>query len=460
MSQSMQEFRCQSRIDATPEEVYGWHTREGAFRRLVAPWTDVKLIRTEGICDGCRAHLLVGPEPLAVNWIAQHRNVVDGRQFGDVQVEGPFSRWEHLHRMDPAGDGCLLSDHIQYELPFGSLGNLGSGLMQRQLEKMFAYRHRITKADVEIHRKYGWEPHLRVAITGASGLIGSALSAFLTAGGHEVLRLVRSNPKTKDEVYWSPSANKIDADRLEGLDAVVHLAGENAFSLRWTEAKKGRILESRVKGTGLIARTLARLKQPPEVLISASAIGYYGDRGEDRLTEESAAASDGFMAGVCKTWEQAAEPAMDAGIRTVLLRTGLVLSAGGGMLGLMLPAFRLGLGGYITGKHQYASWIALDDVLYAIYHAMRTDLSTGPINLTAPHPVLMEEFTETLAGVLHRPAFFPVPASLVEAAMGEVARETVLASARVVPERLERSGFTFHYPRLEGALKHLLGAGA
>ncbi len=297
---------------------------------------------------------------------------------------------------------------------------------------------------------------MHVAVSGSSGLIGSALIAFLAARGHQVTRLVRRSPGGEREIQWDPEEGVRGLSRLEGVDAVVHLAGENIASGRWTPQRKAEIRRSRVEGTRRLCESFARLARPPKMLASASAIGYYGDRGDEILREDSPPGSD-FLAQVCREWESAAEPASRAGIRVVHLRTGIVLSPVGGALKKMLLPFGLGLGGRIGTGAQYMSWITLDDVVGATYHALNTGSLLGPVNMVAPTPVTNSEFTRTLARVLRRPALAPMPAFAARLAFGEMADALLLASARVVPNRLQGSGYRFQYPELEGALRHLLG---
>lgn len=297
----------------------------------------------------------------------------------------------------------------------------------------------------------------RVAVTGSTGLIGTALVRALRADGHRVLRLVRSRPAPgSDEVYWSPAAGEIDAAALEGTDAVVHLAGENLGQPPWTAERKRRILDSRVQGTTLLARTLAGLGSPPRVLVSVSAVGIYGDRG-DEVLDESSAPGSGFLAEVCREWEASAEPARAAGIRVVHPRMGVVLSAEGGMLAKVVTPFRLGVGGKMGSGRQWMSWVALPDVVEGIRFAARAETLSGPVNLTSPDPVTNEELTRTLGRVLGRPTFFGLPAFALKLALGQLADETLLVSQRVVPGRLRAEGFVFRYPGLEEALRLALG---
>lgn len=305
-------------------------------------------------------------------------------------------------------------------------------------------------------RQPGSGESLRVAISGAGGLIGSALARLVIAEGHEVLRLVRRPAVDEAEVSWDPVSGNVEADKLEGLDAVVHLAGESIASGRWTASRMERIRASRVGPTRLLCEALARLEAPPGVIVSASAIGYYGNRG-DELLDETSAPGEGFFPEVGQAWEAAVSGAEEAGIRVVKLRTGVVLSRGGGALSRMLLPFRLGLGGRLGSGRQFMSWIALDDLIAAIRFAIDTPALSGPVNATAPEAVTNEVFTRTLGRVLGRPTVLPVPAFALRLAVGQMADEALLSSARVRPRKLEESGFSFRYPHLEAALRFELG---
>ncbi len=295
-----------------------------------------------------------------------------------------------------------------------------------------------------------------VAITGASGLVGSALVSSLAAGDHRVVALVRRTPRPgENALRWDPSSGVITPAGPAVADAIVHLAGDSIMGLRWTTEKKRRIRESRTTATRLLVQTLIRLPQPPAVLVCASAIGYYGSRGDEVLTEESRPGT-GFLADVARAWEAATAPAIARGIRVVNLRLGVVLSARGGALAKMLTPFRLGLGGVIGDGAQWMSWIALDDTIGAIVHALTTDSLRGPVNAVAPAPATNAEFTRTLGRVLGRPTLVPLPAFAARLALGEMADELLLASQRVVPARLQACGYAFRHPTLEGAFRAAL----
>ncbi|MDZ7732165.1 MAG: TIGR01777 family oxidoreductase [Acidimicrobiia bacterium] len=298
---------------------------------------------------------------------------------------------------------------------------------------------------------------MKIAVTGSHGLVGTALLRRLRADGHEVVRLVRYGSAGGEQagIRWDPSSGTIEAERLEGLDAVVHLAAKNIGDGRWTPARKEELVRSRVTGTGLLARTLAELDRPPPVLLSASAVGWYGDRG-DQLVTEASGPGTGFFAELCRDWEDATAPASDAGIRVTHLRSGVVLSPEGGMLAKLLPFFRLGLGGRLGSGRQYLAWIFLDDEIAAIRFLLDHQLA-GPVNLTSPEPVTNRVFTAALARVLRRPAIVPIPLFGPKLLYGsELVEETIVPSQRVVPERLLDAGFGFAHPDIEQALRSVL----
>ena len=297
-------------------------------------------------------------------------------------------------------------------------------------------------------------PQSRIYVAGHRGLVGSALCAFLEAGGHRVRRLVRRAPRGPGEFRWDTFTGAIDPRAVEGADAVVHLAGEGIAARRWSRAQKQRILQSRREGTRQVADAVRAARAKPRVFVSASATGFYGDRGDEELDERSAAGA-GFLARVCREWERSARDL--TGVRGVELRLGVVLSPAGGALARMLRPFRLGLGGPVGSGRQWVSWIALDDALYAIHHALFDEALTGPVNAVSPSPVANAELARALGRVLRRPAFTPLPAAGARALFGELAEEALLASRRVRPRRLEASGFAWTHPDLERALRHLLG---
>jgi uncharacterized protein len=453
-------FVARSRIEAPASDVFRWQERPMALERLTPPWERVDVLeRNGGIHDGGRVVLRVPAGPFRLRWESEHSGYEEGRRFVDRQVAGPFPRWVHEHRCEPDGaSACSLEDRIEFALPLGVLGDLvGLRSTRKRLERMFAWRHEITAADLARHRSTSGDRPLRIALTGATGLVGSALRAYLSTGGHTVFRLVRpGGAASRSDIPWDPASASLEAAKLEGLDAVIHLAGESIGSGRWTAARKERILASRVGSTGLLASTLAKLAAPPRVLLCASAIGWYGDRGDEEL-DETSGPGRGFLAEVCREWEAAAAPAADRGIRVVHLRFGVILSAAGGALARMVPPFLVGAGGRIGGGRQQVSWIALDDVLGAVEFALFREDLAGPVAVTAPNPVPNAALARTLGRVLRRPAVAPLPSAVVRLLFGEMGASLLLEGQRVRPGKLLRAGFRYRHPGLEEALRFELG---
>jgi uncharacterized protein (TIGR01777 family) len=436
-------------------DAFAWHERDGALERLSPPWERVRVLEKHGtIHDGDRVVLSVaGTLGMAIEHV--HRDFVAGRSFRDEQVRGPFARLCHTHEVLPDGPrACVLEDRLEYALPLGGLGRaLAGGMVRRRLTRMFAYRHETLRRDLIRHAEVRARPRVRVAIPGASGRLGRALAAFRSRGGHVVLRLGRRRPGP-GELAWDPARGELDAAVLEGVDAVVHLAGETVGA-RWTPARKQRIVDSRVDGTRLIAQACAARARPPRVLVSASAIGIYGIAAPGIVDEASPPGED-FLAEVCRRWEAAAEPAR-AVTRVVNLRLGVVLTPAGGALAAMLPAFRAGVGGPAGSGRQVTSWVSLDDTLAAILRVLFDDTLAGPVNVVAPNPVTSAELAATLGRVLRRPAALRVPAAAIRLAFGELGELGVLGGVRVDPRRLRDAGFAFDDPTLEPWLRRVLG---
>ena len=454
-------FEKSSELPVSAEDAFAWHCRPGAFQRLAPPWESIELLSSEGVAEGSRAVIRMKFGPFSTKWIAEHHDIMAGRQFHDLQVSGPFSKWDHSHLINPvSADRCILTDRIDYRPPLGFPGQFfGGKLIHRQLERTFQYRHALTIADLNFHAAFTEEPAMKIAIGGSTGMVGSSLVSFLTTGGHEVARLYRSGPSLDDgttNIVWNPANGTIDAPALEGVDAIVHLGGHNIAHRRWTDGMKRLIRDSRVNSTTLLAKTLAGLTNPPKVLVCASAIGFYGDRGQEVMNEESEPGPT-FLSETCRDWEESTAAARDVGIRVVNLRIGVVLSPQGGALKKMLLPFKMGGGGVVGDGRQWMSWVCLDELPQIILHAIQTASLSGPVNATSPGTVDNREFTKTLGRVLNRPTIIPLPAFIVKLALGEMGKELLLGSTKTVPNRLQASGYEFAFPELEPALRHLLG---
>ena len=434
-----QRYVARSPMPAPARELFDWHARPGAFERLNPPFEPVEILeRSGGIAPGARTVLRILLGPVPTRWVGVHTALEDGRSFADRQESGPFALWEHVHRMLPDGETrSVLEDDVRYVLPL--IGRVATSRVRERIEAVFAYRHVLTAADLARHAELPGPP-LRVGITGSHGLIGDALAHFLTTGGHMVVRLGRA----------------AKAGEVEGLDAVVNLAGAGVGDGRWTEGRKREIRESRVRTTEAVVAGILRAARRPTVLINGSAMGYYGDRGEMPI-DESSSRGTGFLAEVAEAWEGATRPAEEAGVRVVKLRTGVVLSPESGALAKMLPVFRAGAGGRLGSGKQIFSWIALEDVIGAIHFALRTPSFHGVANVTAPEPVTNAAFTHVLGRVLHRPTVAAVPAPVIRALFGEMGQDSVLSGANVVPRALLDAGFRFRWPGLEDALRFCLG---
>lgn len=440
-------------VDASITDVFDWHSRPGAFARLSPPWQPMRLVtEAASLADG-RATLAL---PGGLRWVAVHQpdRYDPPRRFVDTLGGGGLAtlpariamRWRHIHEFeDLGGNRTRVIDRVETPVP-GSL-----------LRPMFDYRHRQLADDLAAHRlaaENGLRP-TTIAITGSSGLVGSALTAFLRTGGHRVVGLVRRAARGDDERQWIP--DDPDPRLFDGIDAVIHLAGASIAG-RFTGQHRKAIRDSRIEPTRRLAELLGRGEPRPGALISASAIGYYGyDRGDETLTEDSDR-GDGFLADVVSDWEQATAPAQQAGVRVVQVRTGIVQSPAGGTLKLMRPLFGAGLGGRLGDGRQWLSWIGIDDLVDVYHRALWDTTLAGPVNAVAPQPVRNREYTATLASVLHRPAVLPVPSLGPRLLLGEQgARELATASQRVAPAKLAAAGHRFRDPDLDGALRHLLG---
>lgn len=456
----MPTYTLTSRVPASAEQLFAWHERPGAFHRLNPPFDPVTVLSRagEGLGVDVRIELEAKVGPARVRWTSRHVASERPSGFVDEQERGPFSRWRHEHRFS---DGEL-SDHIDWEAPLGLAGRLAHGPIGARLDRAFRFRHSRTAWDLERIAPHRGKGPLRIGLTGAGGLVGSAIGHFLDAAGHEVVPFSRKASAQGRYVRWDPGAGVLDPRDIEGLDAIIHLAGEpvsapSGGGRAWSEAHKREILRSRVDGTSLLTSAIAASARRPKALLMASAVGFYGDRG-DEVLEESAPRGLGFLADVVEAWEASARPAAEAGVRVAFLRLGLVLAADGGVLGSLLPMFRAGGGGPLGSGQQWQPWVALDDVVGAFHHALWDDGLSGVINVVAPAPERQTDFARCLGRTLGRPAFLPAPAPALRLALGrEMVDELLLASQRVSPKALLDSGFRFGQPSLEGALQRELG---
>lgn len=431
-----------TRIEAPRSEVFAWHERPGALARLLPPWQPIS-VRAEAasLRDG-KAVLTLPP---GLSLTSRHSGYDPPACFVD-ELTPRFLPWRHTHRFETDGpDATWVIDEVQTPAP------------EMLLRATFGYRHRQLAADLAAHRwagQYAPKP-LTVAVTGSSGLIGTALTAFLSTGGHRVIRLVRRPAATPDERQWNPDSPQ--QDMLSGVDALVHLAGANIGG-RFTENHKRAIRESRVGPTRALAEMMARTDDGPAVLVVASGIHYYGtDRGEEALSETSAP-GEGFLAELVQDWEAATAPAETAGVRVVKVRTGIVQTPRGGALARLYPLFLAGVGGRVGGAQQWTSWICFDDLLDIYLRALLDSDLAGPVNACAPQPTRNGEYATTLGRVMRRPALLPVPGFGPKLLLGtEGAATLVGANQRVSPERLLAAGHRFRYPALQDALRHVLG---
>ena len=450
-------FEWRSVMPASADELFAYHARPGAFRRLAPPWQKMRVLEETGDVTAGRVAFDVWMGPVKRHWVAEMGSAMPGRQFVDRQVDGPFSSWEHVHRFVPIDDErSELIDHIEYSLPAGGLTDpVGEGPAGKTLSRLFRFRHERTRLDLGRHAEWAEQPRLTVAIAGASGLIGAHLADYLTTAGHRVIRLVRNKDAGADEIPWDPATGALYHGALEGVDAVVNLSGVSLSGI-WTSSRKKAILESRVQATRTLAEAITRMDSPPSVFISVSAVGAYGFRGGEAVTEQTEL-GEGFLADVCRAWEEAAQPVLAAGVRLVTPRFGIVVSAAGGAVAAMLPAFKAGAGTRLGRGDQYWAWVELDDVLSAIEWAMQDEELEGVVNVTAPEPVTNREFTKTLGHVLHRPAALAAPAFVLRHGLGGMGDEMLLSSQRAMPAVLKSRGFRFAFPTLAGALRYELG---
>lgn len=438
-----------STFPVSREALAGYHFAPKAFERLNPPFDLAEVVDSPGLLEGARTTLRLPFGPGKVTMVVEHTEVRPGHGFIDVQREGPFARFSNVHRFVEDGAGSAREDELELVAPLGALGSVANASITARAEASMRYRHRLLALDLPRHAAFADRPRLTVALSGASGLVGSTLADFLSTGGHTVRKMKRQGP------------DGIDAAALEGADAVVHLAGAGVADQRWSPERKRELLSSRVDFTRALVKRLRALSKPPKVLVSASGIGVYGDRGDEALDESSSPGPAGehgaaFLTGICHGWEEAALEAREL-TRVAIVRFGAVLSAKGGALAKMLPALSAGAAGPIAGGAQWMSWVCLEDVIGSLHQLLwREDLS-GPFNVVSPEPLRNREFMSRAAAVLSRPAFMPAPAFALKLAFGEMAEATLLPSQKVAPRRLVEAGYTFAHSTLEECLRFTLG---
>ncbi|MCP4673903.1 MAG: TIGR01777 family protein [Desulfobacula sp.] len=451
-------FIKRTKINVPVETLFAWHGKKGAIERLTPPWAPLKMIsrNMEGIKKGVKVTFRLKLFNIPMIWKSEHIEYKEDKIFKDRQTKGPFAKWEHTHRFIPEGAASsTMEDKVEFKLPFGVLSRPFYGFAKKKFETMFSYRHRVLKYDLENHAEKTRK--LKVLISGASGTIGKALIPLLQTCGHEVVVLVRRKKDLSDhELFWDPYKGILDIERAGHIDAVINLNGVDISKGKWTAKLKKLIIDSRVIPTSLLARKIANMAQKPEVFISASAIGYYGNNTAGKVTEDDEKGSF-FISRVCQEWEDAGLDAQKAGIRTIMLRTGVVLTPVGGALAKMILPFKLGMGVILSHGRQFMSWISIDDEISAILFILENNSIQGAVNLTAPKPVTNYEFSKTLAKVFSRKVYFTMPKFIIGLIWGQMGRETILASYRVKPEKLLNNGFKFQHKTLFYALKDMLG---
>lgn len=443
-------FERKDFFSCTVEELFEYHEADGALQRLTPPWESAKLLKKEGegIKTGAKIFLKVKVPFFQMGWVSEHTEYDYPHMFKDVMIKGPFKKWEHTHIFREEDGGASLTDIIEYQPPFKIFGRLGKKFIEAKLDSMFAYRHRITKYDIQSrkNKKSG-----KISITGSGGLIGQKLKPYLSVLGYDVSALNRG--ENNGEHFWD--YKKQTYNNIEDIDIFIHLAGEPIGDNRWTPARKKRIYESRIEGTRFLVDKILEMKKRPKIFICASAVGFYGNRGDEVLTEKSSQGDD-YISTVCSDWEKEAKRLENVGVRVVYMRIGVVLSPEAGALFKFILPFKFGLGGYMGCGSHYMSWVSIEDVLGSFEHVIKNDIY-GAVNITSPEPATHRSFAETLGKVLHRPSFIKIPAFSISWVFGQMGRELLLSSTKAVPEVLEESGYVFRHKSLESAMKKLMG---
>ena len=450
-------FIRKCKIDAPAKTLNNWHHASDVFHRIQPPWESAKIVKkAKAISDGLEEHIQIQMGPLKKTWIARYQDVVNGKQFCDLQVSGPFKYWFHKHIFHDNGDGTsTLEDNISYSPPMGKIGQfLAGGMVRSKLNMMFKYRHLVTQEDVKRHHSLETDSK-KILISGGTGLVGSQLIPLLKSMGHEVLILSR-NPRAENHIGWSLEKKEIDVEKLKGVEVVINLAGASIASL-WTKKNKEKIYNSRVEGTKFLVSSLIEHAPKLEAFLSASGSGAYPLNTGEKY-DETGPIGDTFLGKVAQAWEAAAEPLLKKGIRTAHFRIGVVISSLGGALQKMLLPGKLCLGGPWGKGTQHMSWIAIDDLCDILTFAVSDKSYEGIINTVAQESVPVNEFFKTLGKVLKRPQVFRVPSFIMKALPGGMGKEVFLGDNRAVPGFLNKVEYKYRHENLESALRLQLGA--
>ncbi|MES2121179.1 MAG: TIGR01777 family oxidoreductase [Chlamydiota bacterium] len=445
------QFSFQSELPVSVQEAFSWHMNNGALERLIPPWIHAQPLFPPGRPDeeGSQVGIQVKRGLVHFHWLLEHAQYVKDQEFTDIQLKGPFRSYSHCHRFLPlTASTSVLRDEITYETPYFAKK------VARELSRYCSWKHAIIRQDLECYARYPKTP-LRILVSGSSGFIGGGLVYFLRALGMDVTRLVRrKTAQCTDAICWDAESGTFQREDFEGFDAVIHLSGANIAEKRWSEKQKQKLFQSRCRDTWVLSQALSRLDQLPKTIICASAVGFYGDRGEEILTEQSPQGS-GFLADLCSKWDQSLQAVEARGVRVVHTRFGQVLGSSGGVLKKMLPLYRMGLGGKLGSGKQWISWMGIDDLYGALYHILRTESLRGAVNCVAPQSLRQGEFAALLARKVHRPMCGHLPAGLLKWVMGEMAEELLLASAKVQPAKLMESGYAFRCPDFASVLEYV-----
>ncbi|MCB1073075.1 MAG: TIGR01777 family oxidoreductase [Chlamydiia bacterium] len=458
---SKSRFQFRSLINRSPEEVFGWHLKDRMLERCIPPYESISILNSEGRPNvigskiAFRAKFL-GLFSTTVN--LEYTEFVPDESFTIIAKDGRLKELKYKTAITPQSEHTSeIIDSFAFSHNFPRIFNpLINRILQKRLFRIVNYKHEMIDHDIGMLRKYPFERPLKVLVSGSHGLIGKNLAYFLEFAGHDVWHLSRFGSKEEKTLIWDPKTGECDSRQFEGFDVVVHLAGENIGEGRWTKKKKERVLKSRSKGTENLVQIFKGLKNPPKAFISASAVGYYGNRGAEVVDETSGPGKGLFISQVCEEWERASRELEEKGVRVVHTRFGMVLSSAGGALKKMMTPFKWGLGGKLGNGHQYVSWVAIDDVVGSIYHVMMTPSLQGAVNVVAPNPVPNDILTKKLSKRLNRWIGPPLPEFVIRMILGQKGEELLLTSTRVEPLRLNESGYHFHYPKLTQALEHVV----